>query len=185
MKNNVRKITIVGVLSALSVVLMIFPKFSLIPAFPFLEVDFSDVISLFAAACLSPSAGVLVVLIKNAVHLLMTSTGAVGELSNFICGASFVFAFGSVFHRAALSKNKYLHLLLSLIVGCAVQIIAAVLGNYFLMIPLYGIQAAAGSYIFGGVIPFNFVKDLLVSIVFAVVYLNVYPHIDRYVSRNP
>lgn len=54
MKNNVRKITIVGVLSALSVVLMIFPKFSLIPAFPFLEVDFSDVISLFAAACLSP-----------------------------------------------------------------------------------------------------------------------------------
>lgn len=127
----------------------------------------------------------LVVLIKNAVHLLMTSTGAVGELSNFICGASFVFAFGSVFHRAALSKNKYLHLLLSLIVGCAVQIIAAVLGNYFLMIPLYGIQAAAGSYIFGGVIPFNFVKDLLVSIVFAVVYLNVYPHIDRYVSRNP
>lgn len=119
MKNNVRKITIVGVLSALSVVLMIFPKFSLIPAFPFLEVDFSDVISLFAAACLSPSAGVLVVLIKNAVHLLMTSTGAVGELSNFICGASFVFAFGSVFHRAALSKNKYLHLLLSLIVGCA------------------------------------------------------------------
>ena len=175
--------SVVGVLSALSVVLMIFPKFPVIPAFPFLEVDFSDIPALLTSAVMSPGLGVLIVLVKNAIHLIMTSTGGVGELSNFLCGAAYVLGFGIIFRTLRLG-NKYLKLAVSLLIGAVTQIIAAVLGNYFLMIPLYHIEAAAASYILGGVIPFNIVKDVLVAVVFAAVYIYIYPHLAKYVSKD-
>jgi ribokinase len=63
MKTNTKTIVLVGVLAALSYVLMIFPKIpGIIPAFPWLDIDFSDVPALLAAVAVSPIAGVLVVL---------------------------------------------------------------------------------------------------------------------------
>ena len=74
--------------------------------------------------------------------------------------------------------NKY-KLLITLPIASIAQVCAAILGNYFLMIPLYGIQATANAYIIGGVIPFNLIKDVLVCVVFYFIYVLVYPKIQK------
>ncbi len=180
MKTNTKTIVLVGVLSALAAVLMLFPKFPILPAFPWLDVDFSDVPALLASVSVSPLVGVLVVLIKNLLHLLLgSSTGGIGELSNFICGAALVLTCGvttKYMFRKTVNKIK---LPFTLLIATLAQLVAAILGNYFLMIPLYGIQATANQYIIGGVIPFNLIKDALVCVVFYVVYVFVYPKIQK------
>lgn len=180
MKTNTKTMVLVGVLSALSYVLMIFPKIpGIIPAAPWLDIDFSDVPALLAAVGVSPVAGVLVVAIKNILHLTVTSTGAVGELSNFICGASLVLTCGITTKYLFKKTVNKVKLLVTLPIACIAQIIAAILGNFYLMIPLYGIQATAKEYILGGVIPFNIIKDVLVCVVFYLIYVLVYPKIQK------
>lgn len=46
---------------------------------------------------MGPACGVLVCLIKNLLHLTISSTGGVGELSNFILGVSFVLPAGLIY----------------------------------------------------------------------------------------
>ncbi len=180
MKTNTKTIVLVGVLSALAYVLMIFPKIpGIIPAFPWLDVDFSDVPALLASVAVSPLAGVLVVLIKNLIHLTMTSTGGVGELSNFICGAALVLTCGITTKYMFCKTVNKIKLPFTLFLATLAQLVAAILGNYFLMIPLYGIQATAHEYIIGGVIPFNLIKDVLVCVVFYLIYVLVYPKIQK------
>lgn len=177
---DIKTIVLIGVLSALSYVLMIFPKIpGIIPAFPFLDIDFSDVPALLASVAASPVAGVIVVLIKNILHLTVTSTGGVGELSNFICGAALVFTCGiTTKYMFRKIQNKF-KLPITLIIATTAQLIAAVLGNYFLMIPLYNIQAIAKVYILTGVLPFNLIKDIFVCVIFYFVYVLVYPKIQK------
>ena len=72
-----------AVLAALSCVLM-YLEFS-VPFVPsFLKMELSDLPALIAAFAYGPVAGVLVGLIKNLVHLPVTTTGFAGELANFL-----------------------------------------------------------------------------------------------------
>ena len=72
--SRTRYIAVVGMLSAISYVLMFleFPLPMLIPEF--VKMDFSDLPALIAAFSLGPVAGVLVGLIKNLLHLFNTHT---------------------------------------------------------------------------------------------------------------
>ena len=180
MKFNTKTVVLVSVLSAMAVVLMMFPKFSLIPAFPFLEVDFSDVPALFASVAISPLAGLLVVLIKNLIHFLTaSSTGGVGELSNVICGAARVVTAGLASRLLLRAWPVTKKLPLALLLAAAAQIVAALLGNYFLMIPLYHIQSMASEYILGGVLPFNLAKDAIVCVTFYLLFRLLYPRVGK------
>ena len=185
LKTNTKTVVLIGIMAALSIVLMIFPHFPIIPAAPWLDVDFSDVPALLISVAISPTLGLLVVLVKNVVHLAFTTTAFVGELSNFIIGSAFVFSAG-LFSKFIL-KNKVMRIKLLAVMPLAavVQLVAAILCNYFIMVPLYSafvnfeeIGGALG-YILTCVIPFNFIKDLLVSVAFWLVYSYIYPHIRR------
>lgn len=90
---NLRMITVTAIMSALSAVLM-FVEFS-IPIIPaFIKLDISDLPALITSYAFGPICGVAVCLVKNLIHLFATQTAGVGELSNFIHGAVFVFVAG-------------------------------------------------------------------------------------------
>lgn len=90
---NLRMITVTAIMSALSAVLM-FVEIS-VPIMPaFIKLDISELPALITSFAFGPVCGVAVCLVKNLVHLLATSTFGVGELSNFIHGAVFVFVAG-------------------------------------------------------------------------------------------
>ncbi len=184
MKNNTGKITLLGVLAAMSALLYLFPTFPILPAFPWLKIDFADVPALFASVTVSPLAGGIIVLVRNTIHLAATSTGMVGELSNFLISFIFVTATGiaSRLFFAVTDKFNGKRIVPALIFGSLCQVVAAMLVNYFIMMPLYGLKMAADYYIFGGVLPFNAIKDVIACIIFVIAGSAVFPAVKRFLK---
>jgi riboflavin transporter FmnP len=61
-----------------------------IPIMPsFIKLDFSDLPALLGAFAYGPLAGIAIELLKNLIHMAVSQSGFVGELSNFILGAAF------------------------------------------------------------------------------------------------
>src|SRR5690554_1653656 len=124
----------ISVLSVIAFIIMLFEVS--VPLFPgFLKMDLSDVPPLLGAFALGPLAGVVIELIKNLLHVVIrgTYTAAVGELSNFILGAIFVFTAGSIY---IIKKDKK-HAIIGMLVGTILMSLAGILTNYYIIIPFY------------------------------------------------
>ena len=72
----------------------------------FARMDLSDLPALIGAFAFGPVAGVAIELVKNALQLFTTSTGGVGELANFIMGASYVFTAALIYKRHKTKKIR-------------------------------------------------------------------------------
>lgn len=182
-----RTIAVIAIMAALSTILMIL-EFS-IPIVPwFLKFDFSDLPAFLTAFAISPLAGVAVELIKNILHLFFTTTSGVGELANFIVGASLVLPAGLIYRYR---KNRR-----GAILGAAIGTIAAALisipVNYFITYPFYAnfmsmesildlykaIVPAADTLIKALLIfnmPFTFVKGLVSVLITFCIYKKISP----------
>lgn len=186
-KTDIRKITATGMLSAISFALM-FMDFS-VPFMPsFIKMDLSELPALIGAFAYGPVAGVIICLIKNLLHLFMSSTGGVGELSNFLLGASFVLVAGFVYKWKKNRKSA----LIGSIAGAFVMAVFSVFSNYFLVYPIYynfmpqDAILAAYQLIFSGVdnileclivfnMPFTFLKGILSVIITFLIYKRLSP----------
>ena len=103
-KLNVRNMTVTAMLSAIAYILMFLD--TSIPIMPsFIKLDLSELPALIASFALGPVYGVIVCLIKNLFSLIGTQTGGVGELANFIIGASFVLTAGIIYHTKKTKKR--------------------------------------------------------------------------------
>lgn len=160
----------------------------------FLEVEFSDVPAVVAALTYGPAAGVIVELIKNVVKAITASTtGGVGEAANFLISACYVIPLGFLFKRIK-SKHK---LVLSFVAGIAGFLMAGIIINYFITVPLYAklfggmdvvVGAAAATIpaiknlatiVVLGITPFNLAKGIMMSIIGYFVYKVMYPIIKE------
>lgn len=132
-KINVRYIAVTAMLSAVAFILMFldFPIPFLIPSF--VQMDISELPALVGAFAMGPTCGVLVCLVKNLLHLFITSTGGVGELANFLLGAAFVLPAGMIYKRKKNRKNA----LVGSVAGAAIMALFSVVLNYFLTYPVY------------------------------------------------
>lgn len=183
---NMVKISVLGVIS---MVLMFF-DLSVWFAPPFLKLDIADLPSLIAAFAMGPMAGVITQFIKNILHILIqgSSTGGVGEISNFLVGSVFAYSAGFIYYR----KKTFKRALLGLFVGVILMTFFASLSNYFVIFPLYskilpldGIIELASklnrfvvdykSLILYAVVPFNILKGTVVSIITLIIYKKVSP----------
>ena len=131
-KISVRTITMTALLSAIAYILA-FVEFPVPLSPPFARMDFSDFPALIGAFAFGPLAGVLIELVKNALQLFSTSTGGIGELANFLMGASFVFTAGLIYGCHKTKKTAWI----AGIAGSIVMGIVAVLSNYFILLPLF------------------------------------------------
>lgn len=175
----VRRITAAAILTAMSVVLM-YLEFSLPLMPPFLKFDFSEVPVLVGAFALGPVYGVIIELLKNLIHLPVTGTNGIGEVSNFITGSVFVFTAGFMYKKMTTRKGA----VISMLVSTAVLTLFACPFNYFITLPLYGsvlgfsTEAIVGmtaavnpavkskeSLIALGFLPFNLFKGIVVSFI--------------------
>ena len=182
-KSNVVKLTIIAMLSAVGVVLQ-YLEFS-VPFVPvFLKLDFSDIPELIGAFLLGPVGGVVICLVRNLVHLLVSQSAFIGELSNFILGASFAVPAGLIYKTHKTKKGA----LAACLIGTVVMAAVSVPSNYFIIYPVYaqlfgGMQTILGLYqailpaadtllkallIFN--VPFTLVKGLLCVVVTMLIY---------------
>lgn len=122
----------VGMLSAVAAVL----QYLEIPIFlmpSFIKFDFSDLPALIGAFAYGPVAGVLIELVKNLLHCAVSQSATVGELANFILGASFCLVAGLVYKKKKTKKNALIGGILGAIVMGAISIPS----NYFVVYPFY------------------------------------------------
>ena len=191
MKNgNIRNLTVTAMLAAMSSVLMFF-SFS-VPFMPsFIKMDFSELPALIASFAIGPLSGAAVCLVKNLVNLFFTTTGGIGELSNFLLGVFFVVPAGIIYKI----KKDRLGAFIGSIVGAAAMAGLSVASNYFIVYPIYTkfmpLEAIIEAYqaIFSGVtslldcliifnMPFTFLKALCsVAITFL-----MYKHISAIIK---
>ncbi len=87
---NTKKISLVGVFSAVALAVM-FIEFPIFPAASFLKYDPSDIVALLVAIPYGISSGFTVIVIKDILYYLIKSGDIVGILMNIIAGFSFVF----------------------------------------------------------------------------------------------
>ena len=184
---NIRRLTGTAMLSAIAYVLM-FLEFP-IPLIPsFIKMDFSELPALIASFAYGPAAGVIVCLIKNLIHLLNTQSGGVGELSNFILGAVFVFIAGIIYKKIHNKKGA----VTGAVAGAVVMGVISVFTNYYVVYPIYTnfmpMEAIIGAYqlIYPGVkdlwgcllifnLPFTVFKGLCSVIITIFIYKPLSP----------
>lgn len=182
-KLTTRELTAIAMLIAVSWVLYMFNfKIPIVPSF--LSMDFSELPAVIASLSMGPAAGVLVCLVKNLLHLLISQTLWIGELSNFILGAAFVAPIGFIYRRHKTKKNAVIAMLAGAVSMCVVGLFS----NYFLIYPLYGkfaipMEVIVGMYsailpaadtLFKALVifnvPFTFVKAMVSVVVTFFVY---------------
>ena len=129
---SVRTISMTAMLSAVAY-LLAFVEFP-VPLSPsFARMDLSDLPALIGAFAFGPLSGLLIELVKNALQLLTTSTGGIGEIANFLMGAAYVVTAGFIYKRHKTKKTaRAACVLASVVMG-----IAAALANYFILLPLF------------------------------------------------
>ncbi|MBD8048327.1 ECF transporter S component [Clostridium faecium] len=162
-----------SLLSAIAFILMYF-DFPILPAFPWLKMDLSDVPALMGAFAFGPLAGAIIEAFKNLLILLLkgTSTGFIGEMANFLIGVSLVCPAAYIYH-----KNKTLKTaILSMFVGLISMEIVGIIANVFFLIPIYMPTMPKDElikYVMYGILPFNGIKSVIVSAVTFILYKRV------------
>ena len=180
--SRTRRLTVTAMMAAISTVVMFF-EFTFPPFPPFLKFDLSGLPVLLTSFMMGPAQAVLVVLIKDLIHLLSTTTGGVGELADFLILSSFAITAGLIHRRLPSARGT------ALACACGSLVIAVVgaLANYYLLIPFFSnlmpidaiisacnalnpaIDSLMG-YILFGAVPFNLTKGVVLSVVTVLSY---------------
>lgn len=171
--NTSKKLNIyikIAILSAIAFIVMLF-EIPIIPAFPWLKIDLSDIPALLGGFAFGPIAGVLIELLKNVLNVLLTgsSTGGVGEFANFLIGISFVVPASMIYAKNKTRKSA----IIGMVVGTVSIIIVGILANMYILLPLYGMHMEGKQlmlYIVTGLLPINGIKAIVNSVVTLVLY---------------
>ena len=162
---KLNKMIKIALLATIAVVLM-FIEFPMTP-FPWLQIDLSEVPALMGGFAFGPMAGVIIIILKNILYVLFkgTSSGFVGQIANIIIGVSLILPATILYKRKRTKKTA----IFGMIIGFFTIQIGGIIANKYLLIPLYGGEAAVLGgktfmyYIIFGLLPINGVKSLLVS----------------------
>lgn len=189
-----RRVTVTAMFAALATILMFFEvPVPFMP--PFLKLDPSAVPILIGGFILGPVAGMAMVFIKAFVHFFSSTTGGVGELADFIITSSFVIT-ASIIYRRHHTKTGAV---LACVGGTAALAAVGVLANKFLLLPFYStvmpieaiFKACAAvnplitdtnTYLIYGVLPFNLIKGVVVSLLTFPVYKRMSTQIKHFIT---
>ncbi len=186
---NVFKLTRTAILSAIAAILF----FIEIPVgVPFYKLDFSTLPAILAGFAMGPVYGLATVLIKDLIHLLVSSSGGIGELADFIMSGALVVISALLYSRHKSLKSA----LIGLGIGTVVMAILGAIVNYYVMLPFYTafmpmekiieagaavIPAIQSKFSFVALItaPFNLLKGVALSVVTFLLYKHVSPFLHE------
>ena len=181
------KITLTAVFAAIATVLMYF-EFPIPFMPPFLKVDLSGAVVLIGAFLFGIGPAITMIGVKDLIHLTQTQTAGAGEIADFLMLSTLVVTAVLIYR---LHKNRAFALG-GCLAGSAAMACMGMLTNYFLILPFYvngmgwnldaifemctavnpainGMQA----YLLLGVLPFNLIKGVILTIITMLVYKNL------------
>ena len=105
-RSNLRNLVQIGMLGAVSVVLMMF-EIPLFFAPSFYKIDLSEIPVLIGTFAMGPVAGMFIELIKVVLHMLFkgSSTAGVGDFANFLIGCAMIVPAGLIYQKKCSDRN--------------------------------------------------------------------------------
>ncbi len=182
-----RNITMTALLATISYVLAFLEL--PVPLSPsFARMDLSDLPALIGTFTFGPATGVMIELIKNVLQLPSTSTGGIGELANFLMGASYVLSAGFIYKNKKTKKMA----IWACVISSAIMGIVATIVNYFILLPLFEkfmpldqLIASFGEFlpfiqtkldiVLFNALPFNILKGLIIGGITMMLYRKLAP----------
>ncbi|MDI3546538.1 MAG: riboflavin transporter [Halanaerobiales bacterium] len=165
---NAKKITNIGVLMALSLVMMILVKFPIIPTMPFLLYEPGDVPILIISFLYGPLPALVSTLFLSILMAVITGLGGpYGALMHFLATGAFVGVAGYIYRIKHTKKGAITGLISGSLAMTAIMIPANLI-----VTPIY----LGASYqqviklLIPGIIPFNLSKSLINSTLTFLVY---------------
>ena len=176
-KSRTRMVAIIGVLSAIAYVVMLF-RVSLVPAAPFLRYDAKDVIIVIGGFLYGPLASLAMsIIVAFAEMVTVSESGLIGCAMNIISSVAFTCTAAFIYKK----KRTLGGAAVGLVVGVAVCTTVMLLWNY-LLVPIYtpyiSREAVMGMLapIF---LPFNLLKGGLNAAVAMILYKPVRIALDK------
>lgn len=175
---NARRIAIISVFAAASLVAMMSIHFPIVPGAPFLKYDPSDAVGLFAGFLMGPAAGVLTVFLKDVLFWLIRDGNPLGPLADFIAAATFVGVSAWLFGRLAphgevergasggsyrtMSAATLPAMVLAILAGTLARVLVMVVANFPILYLEFGTPPGkVAALLWPAIIPFNGFKGLL------------------------
>lgn len=188
--NRTKKITIIGVFSALAAVLM-YLEFPVFFAPAFYEIDFSEIPVLICGFILGPASAAASEAVKILIKLIIhpTSTAFIGEFANFVVGCAFVIPASVIYQRHKTRKNA----IVGMASGTIISTLTGMFTNAFILLPAFAVYfggmpiealISEGSkvnpaingmltFIILAVTPLNLLKFTIVSLVVFLIYKKI------------
>jgi len=169
MKQDVNKMVKMGMLAALSLMLMFLVRFPLIPAAPFLEYEPGDVPALIGAFLYGPGAGLVITIVVSIVQAftVSASSGWIGALMHIIATGTMVMVAGYIYRKMHTFKGAILALFAGSLSMTLIMIpLNLVFTTLFLNVPYEAVKAM----LLPAIIPFNLLKATINSTITVFVY---------------
>lgn len=181
----------VALLAAIAFILF---RFFEIPAVAFYKLDLSGVPVLLAGYAMGPLAGILTLAVKDLIGLIGSSSGGIGELADFVVLGVMVLATAIPYQHRRTKRVT----ILGMVVGTVLMVIAGMLMNYYVLIPMYEkfmpldviVSTASNAVPFMGIdsveeviffvtAPFNLLKGVIISVVTYILYRYLGPVLKK------
>ncbi len=147
-------------------------EFPVFPSAGFLQLDFSMVFIALAGFIFGAWSGVTCSLVKELLRFAIGSgTGGVGEIANFVVTVSFIIVPTVVYQF----KKGLPTVIITLSVGCVLQVVAALLTNRFINFPMYMGDSAAETFasLWVFVLLFNLIKSVASATLTVLLYKRI------------
>lgn len=178
MTKNIRAITVMALLVALSIVLVFFVHFPLFPVTAFLEYDPADVPILICAFAYGPIAGIIVTVAASAIQALTVSisSGIYGFLMHIIATSALCIPAGFIYKYKKTRKGA----LKAMLAGIVSMTVVMLFANHYITPFFMGVPAdVVDAMLLTTILPFNLIKA---SVNCLLTFL-IYKPLSRYVIK--
>ncbi|WP_282801072.1 ECF transporter S component [Secundilactobacillus kimchicus] len=183
---NVRQVVEMSLFAGISFLLM-FISFPILPFVSYLRIDFSDIPILIGTVLFGPIGGIIIAAIKGLLYWLMTGVDLanfIGVFASFVASVSIVLPFSLVMKKTT-GRSLLSRLALSGIALTLSLTIVMALLNWLVLTPVYmavlgmKISMPLAQMVLFGVVPFNFIKGVLISLVIGFVVSRMHTFLKK------
>jgi len=178
---SVKKMTTLGILSSLAVLLMFYIRFPIIPAASYLMYEPADVPVVFGAFMFGPVAGLIVTFVVSFIQAITVNAaeGWVGFIMHFIATGTLAVVAGSIYKKIPTIKGAVFALVAGSLSMAAIMIPA----NLIFTVHFFGVpHDVVVKSIWPIIIPFNLIKASVNSTLAVLVYKSIGRLIHRYAA---
>lgn len=170
-QRNTIKLAKMGMLVAISIVLVSLVHFPIFPAVPFLEYDPADIPILIGTFAFGPVAGLLLTIVTSVIQGVTVSaaSGLYGILMHIIATGTFVIVAGNIYSRHKSKKCA----VIALAVGALAMVAVMAPANVFITPYFMGVPKPVVIQLLPFILGFNAVKAGINGIVTLVLYKKI------------